>query len=218
MANADDPWKQATIVINGVEWLPGMTGNLRPSADNKIEVSIPDQAVRTLRLGHADGGRPEPVASPDWGEDLVRENLRFTTLISFEPSYSGPITLIAYSQDMPTPLGMACRVVKAAPILRFWFRSVWQPAPLPPDRLSIKVGDWYGVDLMLTYPDESPISGALVNFFRPDHEPYVSRTDGAGVVTTNAFKYSTVGLRTFTAEAEYAPGVFVSATLLVDVV
>ncbi len=216
MVNSTNPWEQATVLFNGEEWQPGTTGELNTGQINKIEVQLPENIAQTLRFGHANGGNPQPEASPDWGTDVQRTDGKFTVQVAFDAGYSGAITLIIYSREVDTPMEVPCQVAKEKPVLRFWYESTGGEAPLPPAVVDIRLNGWSGVHMKLRYADGTGVAGVPVTLYRPEKEDFKHTTGTGGVVMVNAFTYDTVGLRTFEGIA-HLPGGDVSGKLLLNV-
>jgi hypothetical protein len=138
------------------------------------------------------------------------------TLVGTKNS-EGTFRLKLFSDAETTVLITSINRLQNKPILRFYYSSSNQDAPLPPDIARSYVDQWYGIDTRLNHSDGTPIAKTLVTVHKPEQNPENGYTRLDGVcIGFEAYKYTTPGLRTFEAVATLSNGEEVRATVLVN--
>lgn len=214
MTGSRNQWEEGRVRINGVLWVPDSVGLMNAEHTSKVEITdVP--GAQTIRVGLSDPESLHPEASPEWGTVIERKGGKFAFDITAK-ELVGVITLVIYSPEVIESLALTCEVKKNEPVLRLYYESTSQDAPLPPEVTSIGLNSWSGFGARLKRSDGAPVPDVQITVHMPEKETYTRKTGAQGTTLSEAFRYDTVGPRTIEATADLPSG-NLSVQYLIDV-
>jgi len=95
-----NPWKQATLLINGKKVEGGAEPVLLRGQENVVTVEAPPEVAKALNLGLPQNGGLNIVASPDFGNWVDPDHRKFEWKITPDAGKSGRITLVFFSREV----------------------------------------------------------------------------------------------------------------------
>ena len=151
--NADSPWKQATLWVNGnkVEWNTELI--LIRGQDNDVSVEVPPTIAAQLNLGLTEDGGLNIVAFPAFGDWVDPIDGKFHWKLAPSDGESGHIALVFYSREVDMHWDHRCRVLSSN--LSDEAEALINGAPVPSEGMDFKPGDVWGLSLRIK-PD-SPL-------------------------------------------------------------